>query len=103
MYNDDILLSDPENPPMYSQWTSGCILVTSDSRKAVCGGMTYSSPISGTTVAQSARLSVTRENKSTCDVRPSSATRSCTHASCSSSATRGSPLAISQRAARLQS
>lgn len=70
----------------------------SDSRKAVFAGMTYSSPISVTTEAQSALFSVTRENKSTWDVEPSSATSSWTRSSCSS--TRGSALAISQRAAR---
>ena len=85
-----------------SQLTSGCIRVKSDSRKDACGGITYSSPISVTTVAWSALFSVTRENKSTCDVQPPSATRDWT-CSCSSSSTRGSSLAISQRAARLHS
>lgn len=86
-----------------SQWTSGCVRVKSDSRKAACGGITYSSRISVTTAARSHLFSVTRENKSTCDVQPSSATSDCERSSCSSSSTRGSSLAISQRAARLHS
>lgn len=88
---------------MYSQWTSGCILVKSDNRKAACRGITYSSPSSIATAAQSSLFSVTWENKSTWDVQPSSATRDWARLSCSSSSTRGSSLAISQRAERLHS
>lgn len=84
--------------PLYSHWTRGCILVKSESRKAVFGGMTYSSPIRVTTEAQAELFSVTRENKSTCDVEPSSATSRWAHSSGSS--TRGSSFAISQRAVK---
>lgn len=87
---------------LHSHCTSGCILVKSERRNAVLGGIIYSSPISGTTAAQAWLFSVTWENRSTCEAPPSSVRSDCVH-SCSSSATRGSSLAISQSAASLQS
>lgn len=86
---------------LHSHLTKGCILSKSESRKAVFGGMTYSCPIRLTTRAWSELFSVTRENKSTCEVEPSPVTSGWEpNASSSSSSTRGSSLAISQKAAK---